>query len=134
MIDLENYKRSIDWLDRGITELTRNPADEKIQDSVLLSFEVTYNLTESTLRRALQMTSDDQEAAYLSSCELMRYAVDYGITLTSGEQWLRYGLALEEVKNHQEYSSQVDTSLLHQYVTELRAFSERLGKGPVALV
>jgi len=133
MIDLEDYKRSIDWLDRGITELTKNPDDEKIQDSVLLSFEVTHNMTESTLRRALQMTSDDQEAAYLSSRELMRYAVDYGITLTSGEQWLRYGLALEEVKNHHRYSSTVDTSLLHQYVTELRAFSERLGKGPVAL-
>lgn len=133
MIEVDNYTRAIDWLDRGITELAKNPSDEKIQDSVLLSFEVTYNLTESTLRRALQMTSEDSEAAYLSSRELMRYAVDYGMTLTTGEQWLRYGLALEEARNDQGLSTAVDPSLLSQYVTELRAFSGRLEKRLVAL-
>jgi hypothetical protein len=127
MIDIENYKRAIQWLERGIAEQTNKPNDETVQDSVMLSFEVTYNLSESILRQALNELMEGQSLAYLSSRELMHYASDEGLALSSAENWLRYGIALEETNRTQgeEFLAHL-APLVPQYVKDLEAFSHRL--------
>jgi len=127
MIDIENYKHAIQWLERGIAEQTNKPNDETGQDSVMLSFEVTYNLSESILRQALDELVEDQSPTLLSSRELMRYASDEGIPVSSAEDWLRYGIALEQTNRTQgkEFLAHL-APLVPQYVRELEAFSQRL--------
>ena len=127
MIDIENYKHAIQWLERGIAEQTNKPNDETVQDSVMLSFEVTYNLSESILRQALDELVEGQRTAHLSSRELMRYASDEGLALSSAKDWLRYGMALEQTNRTQggEFLAQL-APLIPQYVKDLEAFSQRL--------
>ena len=127
MIDLENYQLAIQWLERGIAEQTRKPDDETVRDSITLSFEVTYNLSERILRQALSEFAGDPSIVFVSSRELMRYAVDEGLPLSSAENWLRYGIALEQVNKTQGGAfSESLVSLLPNYITELQAFSQRL--------
>lgn len=98
MIDIDNYKRAIQWLRRGLAELDREPGDPAIQASVLQSFEVTHNLSESLLRQAYVSLGEDSEAAYLSARELIWRASEEGIAFPSCKQWLEYGLALESMR------------------------------------
>ena len=127
MIDIENYKRSIQWLERGVAALALEPNNETVHDSVMLSFEVTYNVSESVLRGALSEDATSLNTAQLSSRELMRYASDEGLLLSSGESWLRYGIALECANNtHGDAFLEYVAPVLPQYLKELNAFFDRL--------
>jgi hypothetical protein len=127
MIDLTEYNGAIQWLQRGLAELTNKPDSEHLRDGIILSVEVTYNLSESTLRQALSQLSDDTSLAQLSSLELMRYAQDEGLALASGEMWLRYGLAIDQTQRTLgESFSESILPMLPQYLLELQAFAVRL--------
>ena len=127
MIDIDNYKRAIQWLERAVAELALEPNNEAVHDSVLLSFEVTYNVSETVLREALSEVAASLNTAKLSSRELMRYANDEGLFFSSGESWLRYGIALECANNtHGDSFLEYVVPVLPQYLRELNAFFDRL--------
>ncbi len=128
MIDLANYKRAIQWLQRGMAKQAREPENEMLRDGLLHSFEVTHNITESILRQALSRISDDVIIPGLSSRELMRFAADEGLPVSSPQAWLQYGLAIEranETLDGEAFSQQI-LPLLPQYTQELEAFAIRL--------
>ena len=134
MIDLAEYKGAVAWLKRRLAVEASDPAYESVWEGQLLSFEVTYNLSESILRRALSQLSGEESLAQLSSRELMRYAIDEGLTLTSSEAWLRYGLALEQANETLgESFTECLLPLIPQFVEEVEAFTMRL-EGRLALV
>ncbi len=127
MIDLANYNRAIQWLKRGIAEQSKAPENRMVRDGLFHSVEVTYNVTERTLRQALVQVSDDELIPGLSSRELMRFAADEGLTLSSPQTWLQYGLAIE--RSNETFGEAFNDSvlpLLPQYMRELEAFAARL--------
>lgn len=127
MIDITQYKRAVQWLERRMAEQARGPDDEVSRFALLQSFEVTYNVTETILRQALSQLSDDPNISQLSSRELMRYAVDEGLPLVSAESWLQYGLALERANaTFGEAFSECVLPLLPQYAQDIQIFATRL--------
>ena len=133
MIDIANYKRSIAWLRRGMEEQRAHPEMRILQDGLTHSFEVTYNVTESTLREAIMKLTGNQNIGYLSAREVLRYASDEGLFLTESETWLLYGLAIE--KTNARLGDDFETNvlpLLPGFAAELDASAERL-EGRLAL-
>ncbi len=127
MIDLANYKRAIPWLKRGIAELSKEPENKMVRYGVFHCVGVTYNVTECTLRQALAQVSDDELIPGLSSRELMRFAADEGLTLSSPQVWLQYGLAIKRSNETlEEAFNESILPILPQYVRELEDFSIRL--------
>ena len=123
MMNVAEYKRAVQWLQRGMAELALKPESQTLQDSV-----------ERILRETLVEVYGDKSVGHLSSRELMRYAEDEGLHLSSGEQWLRYGLALERARETLGESFSDDVlPLLPQYRLELELFATRL-EGRLALV
>ncbi len=106
MIDIDNYKHAIKWLRRGLAERDREPQNSAVRLSVLQSFEVTYNLSESILRQAYGSLHIEENAAYLSTREIFRRAEEEGLMLSSSKQWMRYGLALESMREASISSSE----------------------------
>lgn len=129
MIDLENYKRAIQWLKRGTEEHSRLPDSKIMRDALWHCVEVTYNVTERNLREALVQLSDDPLIPGLSSAELMRFAADEGLALSSPLTWLEYGLALERSTESigATFNSAV-LPLVPQYTRDLESFANRLEK------
>lgn len=127
MIDIPAYKRAVQWLHRSVAEQDSYPDTHLRCLSLSHVVEVTYNVTERTLREALVQVSDDDLIPGLSSRELMRFAADEGLTLSSPQAWLQYGLAIE--KSNESLGEDFDKSilpLLPQYMRELEAFATRL--------
>ena len=129
MIDIANYKRSIEWLKRGMEAQAQaqEPLSSLMRDGLAHSCEVTYNISESILRQALAELTQDEVIPLLSSRELMRYAAAEGLALTSSTTWLRYGLALEQ--NHEVLGAAFSETLepiLSEYACQLEAFAKRL--------
>ncbi len=127
MIDLANYNRAIQWLKRGTEEHSRRPESSTMRDALWQCVTVTYNVTERTLREALVQLSDDPLIPGLSSAELMRFAADEGLTLSSPSRWLEYGLALERSTESigATFNSTV-LPLIPQYTQDLESFATRL--------
>ena len=127
MIDLANYKRAIQWLKRGTDEHSRQPESNIVRYALWQCVTVTYNVTERTLREALVELSDDPLIPGLSSAELMRFAADEGLALSSPSTWLEYGLALERSTESigATFNSTV-LPLVPQYTQDLEAFATRL--------
>ena len=132
MIDIDNYKRAIDWLQRGLAELQRIPESPVLQLNVLHAFEVTHNLSESLLRHSYVALSDDKDAAFLSTRELIWRASEEGLVLSSRKQWLHYGLALESMREACMYSLEGDpetaSELLSHFAQDLQTFADSLEK------
>ncbi len=132
MIDIDNYKRAIRWLRRGLAELDRQPGDPTVQASVLQSFEVTQNLSESALRQAYVSLGKDREATYLSVRELIWRASEEGIVFPSCKQWLEYGLALESMREAMMLSlpQSIENApqLLSRFAQDLESFAHCLEK------
>ncbi len=129
MIDIDNYKRAIQWLKRGTEEHSLRPESRIVRDALWQCVTVTYNVTERTLREALVQLSDDPLMPSLSSAELMRFAADEGLTLSSPSTWLEYGLALERsTESIGETFNSTVLPLVPQYTQELEAFATRLEK------
>lgn len=127
MIDLENYKRAIQWLKRGTEEHSRLPDSNIVRDALWHCVEVTYNVTERNLREALVQFSDDPLIPGLSSAELMRFAADEGLTLSAPLTWLQYGLALERsTESVGEAFNSTVLPLVPQYIQDLESFATRL--------
>ena len=127
MIDLANYNRAIQWLKRNMEEHSRQPESNIVRDALWHSVTVTYNITERILREALVKLSDDPLMPGLSSAELMRFAADEGLALSSPSTWLEYGLALERSTESigVTFNSTV-LPLVPQYTKELESFATRL--------
>ena len=98
MIDIDNYKHAIEWLRSGLAEWNRERQNSAVRLSVLQSFAVTYNISESILRQAYVSLDIEENAAYLSTRELIRRAAEEGLMLSSSKEWMRYGLALESMR------------------------------------
>ncbi len=132
MIDINNYKRAIQWLRRGLTQLEREPENPAFQLSVLQSFEVTYNLSESLLRQAHVALSDNKDAAYLSTRELLRQAGEDGLVLSSPRQWLHYGLVLESMREACMFALEANveqpSQLVSRFAQDLESFAMNLEK------
>ena len=127
MIDLATYNRSIQWLKRNMEEHSRQPESNINRDALWQCVTVTYNVTERTLRKALAQLSDDPLIPGLSSAELMRFAADEGLALSSPSTWLEYGLALE--RSTESIGAAFNSTLLPlvpQYTKELESFAVRL--------
>ena len=127
MIDLENYKRAVLWLERTMSEQASQPDSKLLRTALSHTFKVTYNVTERVLREALLQLSDDPLIPGLGSGELMRFASDEGLYLTSPIAWLKYGLAIELDKETLR-ASFIENALPHlpQYLDELQSFASRL--------
>ncbi len=127
MIDIANYKQALAWLRRAMAEQELQPDDQILRDNVWHSFEVTYNVSESTLRHALAQITGEDTLAFVSSREVMRCAAEEGIYLSSGKQWLRYGIALEQTDESLGDTFSKDIlPLLPQFAANLEAFAIRL--------
>ena len=127
MIDIDKYKRAVQWLKRGTEEHSLQPESRIMRDALWQCVTVTYNVTERTLREALAQLSDDPLIPALSSAELMRFAADEGLTLSSPSTWLEYGLALERsTESIGETFNGTVLPLVPQYTQELEAFATRL--------
>ena len=127
MIDLADYKRAILWLKRGTEEHSRQCDSSIVRDALWHCVEVTYNVTERILREALMQLSDDPLVPGLSSAELMRFAADEGLSLSSPLTWLEYGLALE--RSTESIGTAFNSTILPlipQYTQDLEAFATRL--------
>lgn len=98
MIDIENYKSAIDWLQRSLARLDREPGNQDVRLSALHSIEVAYNVSESLLRQAYISLGDNEDAAFVSTRELIRQASEDGLVLSSPKQWMQYGLVLESIR------------------------------------
>ena len=127
MIDLSNHKRAVLWLERTMSEQSKQPDSKLLCGAMSHTFRVTYNVTERILREALVELSNDPLLPGLSSGELMRFASDEGLSITSPIAWLQYGLAMELEKESLGDSFNTTTlPLLSQYLRELQAFASRL--------
>jgi hypothetical protein len=127
MIDLENYRRAVQWLERTMSEQANQPDSKLLRDAMSHAFQVTYNVTERILREALVQLSDDPLIPGLNSGELMRFASDEGLYLSSPTAWLRYGLAIElEKESLGDSFPETTLPLLTQYLRELQGFASRL--------
>ena len=134
MTTFENYKRAVVWMRRNLTELAKMPEHKLIQDAVLQSFEVTFNISEEILRRAYVSSGEDEAAAYLSVRELIYRA---NASFPCNMHWLEYGLALESA--HKQYLETADVNLgqemqvlLVRYTEELERFALSLERKMVA--
>ncbi len=131
MIDLENYTAAISWLNRSLAQLEREPSNYAVRLSALHSFEVTYNVSESLLRQAYSLLSENEDAAFLSTRELIRQASDEGLTLSSPRQWMQYGLTLESIRQAMMFSGveqgfDLQTLYPAQFAKELTLFAHCL--------
>jgi hypothetical protein len=95
MIDIDNYKRAVAWLRRGLAELQNDPTNRFVKLGVLHSFEVTYNVSEALLREVYARIDDEEDAILISARELIRCAADHGLVLTTPRQWMQYGVVIE---------------------------------------
>lgn len=135
MIDIDNYKRCVAWLTRCMDEHAADPESRMQRDGLLHAAEVSYNVTESTLRHALDELTGEETFAFVSSRELMRLAAEEGLKVSSREAWLRYGLAIEGA--NQSLGESLPTTLLPmlpQFAGEFQAFSKRLEQRLVSVV
>ena len=127
MIDIDIYKHAIAWLRHGIAELDREPENSTVLLSVMQSFEVTYNLSESILRQAYVLLDIEENAAYLSTRELLRRGGEEGFMLSSSKEWMRYGLVLETMRETSislgEDGFEEMLRVLSRFVQELEAFA-----------
>ena len=127
MIDIANYKRAIQWLRRGMDEQACHPADAMLRDGLIHSFEVNYNISEVTLRQALIEITGEPSLGLLSSRDLMRYAKDEGLFLSSSVMWLQYALAIEQADARVgETFPETIEPLLTQFADPLEDFAQRL--------
>ncbi len=128
MIDIDNYRRSIAWMKRNLLALEQSPDDKIIQDATLQSFEVTFNLSEETLRKAVRSLETDDASTYLSFREVIYRADDEGLGFTANKHWLEYGLALESIRETFFVNAELEIDatcrlLLTRYVKELESFA-----------
>jgi hypothetical protein len=127
MIDIDNFTRAIQWLRRGLADARREPDNPSVQLSLLQSFEVTYNLSETILRHAYAELSDDEDALFISTRELLWRAGEEGIALSTRKQWMQYGLALESMReacmSPDGLSVQDSYKLLAEFSQELESFA-----------
>ena len=130
MIDIDNYKRAIEWLRRGIPELSANPKSLAIRLGVLQSFEVTYNISEGLLREAFASLDDQEDANFLSTREVILRAAHDGLRLSTVKQWMHYGFVLESVRESCMYLTEetyeLDPGLLLRFADELESFAHCL--------
>ena len=138
MIDIENYKRAIAWLRRGLLELQQEPKNDAVRLALLHRFEVTHNVSEALLRKGYVGLGTDEQAPSVSLRELVRRAADEGIRLSSPKQWLEYGLLLEATKQTWIETASVDLTailpILPGYASELDAFADSLKQRMALLV
>ncbi len=129
MIDPENYNRAVGWLKRNSETYANSPQDNFQRDGLLHSFEVLYNVTEMTLREALNELTGDASVLQLSSRELMRHATDEDVFLTSAREWLEYGIAIERANESLgKAMAPIILPILPRYIQDLENFSKRLAK------
>ena len=128
MIEIDNYKRSLEWLQRSIDRLQSHIDDPVSRLSALKSFEVVFNTSEEMLRRAFDEVGGDKLSPYLSVRELIYRAADEGLKFPLNKHWLEYSTALETVL--ERFSSTADVHLgtelpgmLLRLVTELHVFA-----------
>jgi hypothetical protein len=130
MIDIDNYKRAIEWLRRGISELNNDPASPTLRLGILHSFEVTYNLSESILRQAYVSLGSEENAAYISARELILHASDEGLVLSSPKRWMHYGFVLESMReacmDSVDETVVMSQELLLEFAQELEAFAHSM--------
>ena len=98
MIDIDNYKRAIQWLHRDLVHVQQGMSEKSVEMGVLHAFEVTHNVSEAILREAYVALGVDEQAPYLSTRELFRRAAEEGIRLSTPKRWLEYSLILESIK------------------------------------
>ena len=134
MTTVDNYKRAVAWMRRNLSELAQSPDGKLIQDAVLQSFEVTFNISEEILRRAYEDINEDDLAGYVSVRELIYRAP---FSFPSNMHWLEYGFALESAR--QQFLEKADVnfndemrSLLTRYTEELELFAVSLERKMVA--
>ena len=99
MIDIDNFRRAIQWLRRGLAEVQHEPVNPVVQLSLLQSFEVTYNLAEELLRQVCVESVLGPDAAFLSTRELIWRASEEGLVFATRKEWAQYGLALESMRD-----------------------------------
>lgn len=129
MIELDNYKRAIQWLKQHADAYSREPENAMYRDGLVHSFETLYTVTETRLRHALTELTGDSAVAQLSSRELMRYAEEEGLYLTSAQSWLEYGIAIERANESLcDATSEIIAPIIPRYLDELEKFSELLSK------
>lgn len=127
MIDVANDKRCIQWLRRGMKEQAVQSNSEMLRDGLIHSFTVNHNLAEGVLREALSEVTGENSLGLLSSRELMRYAEDEGLFLSSSVTWLRYAFAIEQADaSLGETFPETIQPLIGQFADELESFAERL--------
>ena len=130
MIDIDNYKRAIEWLKRGVGELSADPANLAVRLGVLQSFEVTYNISESLLRQAFASLGDQEDATFISTREVILRAAHEGLALSTARQWMHYGFVLESVRESCMYSTEesldIAPELLSTFAEELESFAHCL--------
>ncbi len=108
-------------------EQAKHPESKMIRDGVIHSFEVNYNISEGILREVLGEVTKETHLGLLSSRELIRYAGEEGLFLSSSVMWLRYALAIEEANaNLGDTFAETIQPLLAQLADELESFAGRL--------
>ena len=130
MIDIENYKRAIAWLRRGMIELQQEPDNDAVRLGILHRFEVTHNVSEGILREVYAALDVDEQAPHISLREVLRRGAEEGLALSSPKQWLQYGLLLETTKDAWINTATVNLDaifpILPGYAEELDAFAMSL--------
>jgi hypothetical protein len=130
MIDIDNYRRAIEWLRRGIPELSANPTSLAIRLGVLQSFEVTYNISEGLLREAFASLDDQEDANFLSTREVILRAAHDGLRLSSAKRWMHYGFVIESMRescmHETEETYDLEPELLLTFADELESFAHCL--------
>lgn len=138
MIDIENYKRAIVWLRRGLNELQQEPENDAVGFDVLHRFEVTHNVSEAILREAYDSLAVDEQAPYISVRALLSRSAEEGFIVPSARQWLQYALLLETTKEAWFGTAKVNLEailpVLPRYADELDAFAGSLQKRMASLV
>ena len=137
MIDIENYKRAIAWLRRGLIELQQEPDNVTVQIGIVHRFEVTHNVTEAILREAYFDLGVDEQAPYISIRAQISRAREEGLVLPTPTQWLKYALILESTKETwlNTAAMNLDTILpiLPSFAAELDAFAQSLQRKMASL-
>jgi len=130
MIDVDNYRRAVEWFRRGLFELSNDPSNPVVRLSVLPSFEVAFNISETLLRKAYVSLGSDEDATWVSARELILRASDEGLVLSSPKRWMHYGLVLETMRESclesPDETVEISTELLSSFALELEAFAHVL--------
>lgn len=130
MIDVENYNRAIQWLQRSLAELSHTPDNPVVQLGALHCIEVTYNISERILREVYVLLGNDEQTPYISARELVRRAGEDGLVLSTPKQWMQYGFALEAMRETCMLSLAASpeelANLGAQLIEELRSFARCL--------